>query len=275
MKHSSCAAGRRDNTHQLSTLTLDNITLGESVEWCAMVNRFVDKLNGFSQLGPEEITALGQATSHPRKVSTRTDLIREGDRPGPVFVILEGWACRYKVLPNGTRQVLAYLMPGDCCDLHIGLLAEMDHSIQTITSATVCTIERDLMDSLMDRHRGIAKAMYIAQLVDEGTMRAWITSMGRRSSLERVAHLMCELYLRARNIGLISGSQLALPLSQLLLADSLGMTPVHLNRVLKVLRESGAMTISRGLLNIEDPIKLTRIAGFDENYLHRRLRAAA
>lgn len=240
-----------------------------------MRNRFIDKLNGFSPLSAEEIAALADATSNSRKVAVRTDLIREGDRPGPVFVILDGWACRYKILPNGMRQVLAYLMPGDCCDLHIGLLAEMDHSIMAITPAVVVTVERLAMDAILDRHRGIAKAMYVAQLVDEGTMRAWITSMGRRTSVERVAHLMCELYLRARNIGLISGPDLALPLSQLLLADSLGMTPVHLNRVLKVLRASGAMVIARGTLQIKDPYKLIQIAGFDDNYLHRRLRQAA
>ncbi|MGF7151920.1 CRP-like cAMP-binding protein [Sphingomonas zeicaulis] len=191
-----------------------------------------------------------------------------------MFVVLDGWACRYKILPNGTRQVLAYLMPGDSCDLHIGLLAEMDHSIQTITPAVVSTIERGVMDELMARHPGIAKAMYVAQLIDEGTMRAWITSMGRRASIERVAHLMCELYLRARNIGLTSEPQLTLPLSQLMLADSLGMTPVHLNRVLKELRLSGAMQLERGRLLISDPNRLTQIAGFDENYLHRRLRRA-
>ena len=112
--------------------------------------------------------------------------------------------------------------------------------------------------------------MYIAQLIDEGTMRAWITSMGRRASIERVAHLMCELYLRARNIGLTS-DPLTLPLSQLLLADSLGMTPVHLNRVLKELRCAGAMSLQRGSLTIQDASKLVQIAGFDENYLHRRL----
>lgn len=240
-----------------------------------MGNRFIDKLQGFSQLSADETAALTAATSRPRKVPTRTDLIREGDQPGPVFVILDGWACRYKILPNGTRQVLAYLMPGDSCDLHIGLLAEMDHSIQVITPASVVTIERQLMDELMDKHRGIARAMYIGQLIDEGTMRAWITSMGRRSSAERVAHLMCELYLRARSIGLITGTSLALPLSQILLADSLGMTPIHLNRVLKILRESGAMRIARGVLHIEDPDKLVHIAGFDENYLHRRMRRAA
>lgn len=238
-------------------------------------NRFIQKLRGFCPLTETEIADLVAATARPRKYAARHDLIREGDRPGPVFVVLEGWACRYKILPSGTRQVLAYLMPGDSCDLHIGLLAEMDHSIQTITPATVATVERGMMDAMLDHHRGIARAMYIGQLIDEGTMRAWITSMGRRTSIERVAHLMCELYLRARNIGLTSETSFKLPLSQLLLADSLGMTPVHLNRVLKELRQTGAMTLARGSLLITDPGKLVRIAGFDENYLHRRLRLAA
>lgn len=240
-----------------------------------MANRFIDKLRGYGPLSAEDVDALARATARSRKIAARKDLIREGDRPGPVFVILDGWACRYKILPSGTRQVLAYLMPGDSCDLHVGLLAEMDHGIQTITPALVATIDRGDMDALLERHRAIEKAMYVAQLVDEGTMRAWITSMGRRASIERVAHLMCELYLRARNIGLAPDTEFALPLSQLLLADSLGMTPVHLNRVLKELRLSGAMTLRRGSLLITDPSKLIQIAGFDENYLHRRLRPAA
>ena len=240
-----------------------------------MANRFIEKLRSLVPLDDGDQAILAKATAKSRNVPTRRDLIREGDRPGPVFVMLEGWACRYKILPNGTRQVLAYLMPGDSCDLHIGLLAEMDHNIQTITPARVATIERGEMDEIIDRHPGIAKALYIAQLIDEGTMRAWITSMGRRTSIERVAHLMCELYLRARNIGLTAETELELPLSQLLLADSLGMTPVHLNRVLKQLRLSGAMNLKRGSLVIVDPLLLTEIAGFDENYLHRRLRLVA
>jgi CRP-like cAMP-binding protein len=127
----------------------------------------------------------------------------------------------------------------------------------------------------MKQHQGIANIMYISQLADEGIMRAWITSMGRRASVERVAHLMCELYIRARSVGLTDKPEFALPFSQALLADSLGMTPIHLNRVLKELRASDAMTLTRGNLLITDPHKLMRIAGFDENYLHRRLRKAA
>jgi CRP-like cAMP-binding protein len=239
-----------------------------------MGNRFVEKLCGFTRLSPGEINALTEATATARPYPAKHDLIREGDRPGPLLVVLEGWACRYKILPNGSRQILAYMMPGDSCDLHAGLLAEMDHSIQTVTAAVVATVEREAMDDLFGQYRGIARALYLSQLVDDGTMRAWITSMGRRASIERVAHLMCELYLRALNIGLTLEPPFALPLSQAMLADSLGMTPVHLNRVLKELRGSGAMTLRRGSLIIEDPDRLIRIAGFDENYLHRRMRSA-
>lgn len=237
-----------------------------------MTNQFARKLKSFADLASIEVAAIEQATSHPRRFAARQDLIREGDRPGPVFVMLDGWAFRYKILPNGSRQVMALLMPGDACDLHIGMLAEMDHSIQTATPARVAMIARGEMDRLMGAHPGIARAMYMAQLTDEGTLRAWIVSMGRRNSLERVAHLMCELYLRARWIGLVENTEFALPLSQVLLADALGMTPVHINRVLRQLRLTGAMTLKRGSLTIMDPVKLVQIAGFDENYLHRRIR---
>lgn len=237
-----------------------------------MLNRFVTKLSAFAHLEAADVNMLAALTARPRKIASRRDLIREGDCPGPMFVMLEGWACRYKILPSGTRQILAFLMPGDSCDLHVGLLAEMDHCIQTITASLVATIERAALDQLMDRHPRIAKALYVSQLVDEGTLRAWITSMGRRSSTERVAHLTCELYIRARNIGLPVDPRFVLPLSQLLLADALGMTPVHLNRVLKDLREAGVLRLGHGQVEIVSMSKLVEIAGFDETYLHRRLR---
>ena len=240
-----------------------------------MDNSFVRKLRSLAQLTADDVRAIEAAMPTRRKYAAKQDLIREGDRPGPVFVVLEGWACRYKILPNGSRQILGFLMPGDSCDLHIHVPAEMDHGIQTVTAAVVATIEGAQMDALMEARPAVAKAMYAAQLIDEGLMRAWITSMGRRASIERVAHLLCELYLRARNIGLTQDDQLTLPLSQVMLADSLGMTPVHLNRVLKELREQGAVTLERGSLRLQDPALLAVIAGFDENYLHRRLRKAA
>lgn len=239
-----------------------------------MVNRFVQKLQGFAELTAPENAALEAVTARPLRMAAKQDLIREGDQPGPVFVMIEGWAYRYKILPNGLRQVMAFLMPGDACDLHVGMLAEMDHGIQMLTSGRVAMISRGDMDRMMREHSEITRAMYVAQLTDEATLRAWIISMGRRTSLERVAHLMCELYARARWIGLVHDAEFTLPASQIVLADALGMTAVHINRVLKELRLTGAMTLRRGSVHIQDPQKLAKIAGFDENYLHRRFRLA-
>lgn len=240
-----------------------------------MPNRFVEKLQCYAQLSSEDIALAERITANARKVAARQDLIREGDRPGPVFVMLEGWACRYKILPEGGRQIVAFLMPGDTCDMHVAVLAQMDHSIQTLSTSRVAMISRAEMHELVTTRAKIAHALWSTQLVDESTMRAWIVSMGRRDSEARVAHLMCELYLRARNIGLIHGNTLEMPLSQVVLADALGMTPVHINRILRRLRLAKLMEFSRGKLTILDPQGLVKAAGFDETYLHSRLRQAA
>ena len=237
-----------------------------------MINAFVRKLSGLADLTEGDVGTLIASTSQVRQFAARRDLIREGDRPGPVFVVLSGWACRYKILPSGSRQVTSFMLPGDSCDLHIGILDEMDHSIQTITKASIATIPRAVMEDMLDRSPAIGRALYAAQLIDEATLRAWIVSMGRRSSLERVAHLMCELYLRLQGLTGMVSTSVELPVSQLLLADALGMTPVHINRVLRGLREAGVMEISRRSLRITDPAGLVQVAGFDENYLHRRLK---
>lgn len=233
-----------------------------------MTNYFVQKLKNLAELSPADTAAIAELTSHPREYVSKQDMIREGDEPGPVFVILKGWACRYKILPSGTRQIMAFLLPGDACDLHVGMLAQMDHNLQALTPCAVALIAGEKMEALLDNHPAVARAMYKSQLIDEGILRAWIVSMGRRNSTERVAHLMCELYLRSFSIN--STDDIAFPISQIVLADALGMTPVHVNRILKELREAGAMTLKRGHLTITDPLKLVQIAGFDENYLHRR-----
>jgi len=233
-----------------------------------MPNHFVQKLKNLAELNSADTDAIIALTSHSRQYSSKQDMIREGDRPGPVFVILKGWACRYKILPSGTRQIMAFLLPGDACDLHVGILTEMDHNHQALTPCEVALIPGDRMEALLEDHPAIARAMYKSQLIDEGILRAWIVSMGRRSSVERVAHLMCELYLRSCSIN--STNEVAFPISQIVLADALGMTPLHVNRTLKELRVRGAMSLQRGNLLVSDPLKLVEIAGFDENYLHRR-----
>jgi CRP-like cAMP-binding protein len=240
-----------------------------------MANAFVEKLCGYAPLAGSDQALLAGACDGARQVPARYDLICEGDKPGPVFVILEGWACRYKLLPEGGRQIMAFLMPGDFCDMHVAVLDEMDHSIATLTEARVAMVPRPQMEQLIDASAALTHAFWRSQLVDEGTLRAWIVSMGRRGSVERVAHLMCEIYVRARNIGRADELLLEFPLTQVVLADALGLTPVHVNRVLRKLRLDGIMEIGRGKLAIADPERLARVAGFDANYLHRRLKHAA
>ena len=235
-----------------------------------MTNAFIRKLCGHAPLSLDDIELLETACGAQRRVVAHEDLILEGDKPGPVFVILEGWACRYKLLPEGTRQITSFLMPGDCCDLHASVLERMEHSIATLTTARVAMVPRYRMEELIFTRPAVTRAFWWTQLVDEDTLRAWIVSMGRRDSLQRVAHLMCELYVRARNIGLTVGDSFELPLTQTVLGDALGLTPVHVNRVLRKLRLQGVMSLSGGALVVSDICALAAVAGFDDTYLHRR-----
>jgi CRP-like cAMP-binding protein len=130
------------------------------------------------------------------------------------------------------------------------------------------------MERLIKTRPAITRAFWWTPLLDEDTLRAWIVSMGRRNGLQRVAHLICELYVRARNIGLTDGDRVELPLTQTVSGDALGLTPIHVNRVLRKLRLSGVMILGGGNLVIADIAKLAVVAGFDDNYLHRRLSVA-
>ncbi len=240
-----------------------------------MPNALARKLTGYAALSSDELTLLDNSCGPVRSVPAGHDLIREGDRPGPVFVVLEGWACRYKLLPDGNRQITAFLMPGDFCDLHVGELEEMDHNIGTVTPCRITTISGGRMDALLAATGTLARAFWRAQLIDEGVLRAWIVSMGRRDSLERIAHLMLELYTRMRNVGLTGDGTCEIPLTQPVLADALGLTPVHVNRVLRELRERNVMALGASTLTILDTAELVRVAGFDANYLHRRIAKGA
>lgn len=237
-----------------------------------MANAFVEKLRGYAPIQAADQALLEEACRRSRKFPANYDLILEGDIPGPVFVILSGWACRYKILPGGSRQIISFLMPGDFCDMHVAVLAHMDHSIATLTEAQVVTIPREEMEALVEVRPNLAKAFWWTQLVDEGVLRATIVSMGRRTSLERVAHLLCELCFRMRNIGIATKDSFLMPFTQIVLADAVGLTPVHVNRLIGRLRILGALDVGVGTLIIADITLLAQIAGFDDNYLHRRLR---
>lgn len=231
-------------------------------------NPLLLKLSSFADLGASDREWIEQLGQHARRYRAGEKLIREGDRPERVFLLLEGWGYRYKLTAEGQRQIMAYLLPGDLCDVHIFILKEMDHSIGLLTDALVAEIPKDVVLAAIRDRPAISEALLWATLVDEGTLREWIVNLGQRPALERIAHLFCELWVRLRQVGLVTGNLFTLPLTQEELGDTVGLTSVHTNRTLRRLREDRLIEI-RGkqlaILNIEE---LKRVAGFTSNYLH-------
>ena len=240
---------------------------------CGGGSPLVTKLGAIVPLGDEDRALLAQLCANSRDMSARRNVIREGERPDHVHLIVDGWAARYKLLPDGTRQITAFLIPGDFCDLHVTILGEMDHSIITLTRAKVAYISRSQMEALTERP-GLVKAFWWATLVDEAVLRAWIVNVGRRDAFEAIGHLICELYVRMKNIGLADDHCFELPLTQEELGDALGLTSVHVNRVLQRMRSDALITFKAGLLTILDYRRLETASGFNSNYLHIAERAS-
>ena len=229
----------------------------------------IRKLGRFVPLNDEEREALRQLARTARRLSRGTDLISEGDKPVSVFLLLEGWAYRYKSMVDGGRQIMAYLLPGDLCDVQIFLFEEMDHSIGLLSDALVAKIPAAEMLELMDRFPRIERALMWATLVDEATLREWLLNVGQRDALQRLAHLFCELCVRLSVVKLVDETDtFALPLTQAEMADTTGMTTVHVNRSLQRLRQDGLIVSKDGKLTILDFDRLAHIAGFNATYLH-------
>ena len=232
-----------------------------------MTNPLTRKLEAFGRLPDADRRLLDVIAGQAKDVAAREDLIREGDDPRDVQLILEGFACRYKLLPDGGRQITAFLIPGDFCDLHVFILKAMDHSIATMSPCRVVAIPREKILELTERP-AIARALWWAALVDEAILREWLVSLGARPADQRVAHLLCELLMRLRTVGLVNGDSYELPITQHDLADTMGLTHVHVNRVLQRLRAEGAITLKSKRLVIEDVERLMAFCGFDGSYLH-------
>ena len=232
-----------------------------------MANPLTRKLEAFAPLPEADRRLIDDICRNPRDVGPREDLIREGDDPRDVQLILEGFACRYKLLSDGRRQITAYLIPGDFCDLHVFILKAMDHSIATLSPCRVVAIPRHRVLELTERP-AIARALWWASLVDEAVLRAWLVGIGARGADERIAHLLCELLMRLRTVGLATDGAFELPITQAELADTVGLTHIHVNRILQRLRADGSITLKGKQLVILNVDKLMAFSGFDVNYLH-------
>ena len=214
-----------------------------------MPNALIRKLRHAGCLAHEDEAVLLRACANARDVAARQDLTCEGDRPENVHLVLQGIACRYKVLPKGRRQITALLVPGDFCDLHVAILERMDHSIATVTPCTVARLPRATIEELTAGYPRIARALWWATLVDEAILRAWLVNMGQRQADRQMAHLFCELEARLGAVGLVEraggAATFAMPLRQADVADLLGMTDVHVNRSLKELRAAGHIVLQQ------------------------------
>ena len=227
------------------------------------------RLEAFTKLSQDDAAGVDRLTQGAvREVRPRRDLIREGDSPRSVYLILEGWACRYKTLPDGRRQIVAFLIPGDIFDLNIYILKEMDHSVAAITALKVVEIGRDEVENVLRDHPRVTQALWWDGLVEASIQREWTLNVGQRTALERVSHLLCEMFLRLQVVGMTDGNSCDFPLTQVDLADATGLTAVHVNRTLQELRKQGLIELQSRSLTIPDMNALQDAGLFNRNYLH-------
>lgn len=226
------------------------------------------KLEAFTKLSADDRMALAQASRNLRFVDARRDLVSEGDKPRFVHLILDGWACRYKQLPDGKRQIVGLFVPGDFCDLNVYILKYMDHSIGAITRLKVAMISPDEMVALTAERPRVTQALWWHELVAAAVQREWTLNVGQRSAYERLAHLLIELYIRLQVVGRADNGRCDFPLTQNDLADATGLTAVHVNRTLQELRRDGLIELDRKQLQILDLERMMDIAMFNPNYLH-------
>ncbi|MBE9603586.1 Crp/Fnr family transcriptional regulator [Acetobacteraceae bacterium H6797] len=227
------------------------------------------KLEQFIKLSSEDRSVLYRLSGERvRRFGAREDVIREGDAPKDVYLLLSGWACRYKQLEDGRRQIVAFFLPGDLCDLNIYILKEMDHSVGTLTPATFAEITRSTLEEVVLNHPRVAQGLWWETLVNIAIQREWTVNLGQRSAFERMAHLLCELYIRLRAVGLTKDGGCELPFTQVDLADAMGLSPVHVNRTLQELRGAGLIVLRDKWLEIPDLDAIKNAAMFNPNYLH-------
>lgn len=232
------------------------------------IQLLIRKLEMFAELSDEEKRALQGAVGATRSYGAHEDVMREGDMGNGVPVVLSGFACRHKMLPDGRRQVIGYFLPGDMCDARVFILKRMDHTITTLSPTTTCMLPREAILDLTSRYPRVTRAFWWNTLVEEATVRQWLVNIGQRTAMERLAHLFCEIHVRLQAVGLATPSGCELPVTQSELADTVALSAVHVNRTLKELRRVGLISIGGKSLTIHDHQGLRSLAMFDPSYLH-------
>lgn len=223
------------------------------------------KLNTFVRLSERELECLTDLQSMSVHLQQGKELISQGDKRHDAFILQSGWGCSFKLLPNGTRQIITFAIPGDCVGLRSVLLRTADHSFSALTDAVVSRVAVSQMMSTFAEFPHLGAAILWATSRDEAVVVEHLASLGRRDALERTAHFFLELQDRLRLVGLATNSEFACPLSQYLLADALGLSAIHVNRVLRQLRERELLTFHDHIVVLHDVEGLKALAGYEQS----------
>jgi len=226
-------------------------------------------LSRFMPLDAEDRAALALLEiGLPCSSPGRSDIAREGENPTVIRLLVSGWACRYKDLPDGRRQIVGFFLPGDFCDLNVYILRELDHSIGALTAVRYYEIQPERFEEVIDERPRLLRALLWHEMVASGIQREWLLSIGQRSPVERLAHLFVELFYRLRAVGLTQGHGFEFPITQHNLAEANGLSLVHVNRTLQEMRREGLIELADRHLRILDFERLKQTAMFNRNYLH-------
>ena len=216
----------------------------------------------------EEEEVLRASVAEIREHPPGRTIIRSGTTLSASTLLVDGIVCRYKDLADGQRQIMELHIAGDFVDLHGFMLKRLDHNIGTMTPVRVALVPHDALRGITETHPHLGRMLWFSTLLDAAIHREKILSIGRRSAVARIAHIFCELLIRLKLVGLADETGYALPLTQADLADVTGLTSVHVNRMLKKLRDDKMLTFRGGRVTIGDWEGLQRVAEFDPTYLH-------
>jgi len=231
-------------------------------------NILIRKLRSISPLAEDEKRCLATLQFTTRSVAADQDVVREGDRPSECCLVVEGFVCRYKLTDEGRRQIFSFHLPGDIPDLQSLHLKVMDHSLMTLAPSKLAFIPHESVAAVMHRCPRVADVFWRDTLIDGAVFREWMLGIGRRTASTRIAHVLCEVLVRMRAVGLADGHRCELPVTQSELGDALGLSTVHVNRSLQELRGKGLITLRGSVLTVEDWEGLEKAGEFDPLYLH-------
>ena len=227
----------------------------------------VAKLSQFAPLSDQDVGVIEAMCQREERFRAGANIVIEGETPRSAFVVTRGMACRYRLMPDGRRQILTILIPGDFFDLHGFLLKAMDHSIATIGPTRIAAIGRETVMDIVLNHPRISAALWWSAMQEAAMLRERIVALGRRSARGRLAYFLCELVWRQRAISRAENHSIRLPFTQADLADTLGLTSVHVNRVLQGFRRDNLITLERGRLTLHNVEGLQAISGLTPAYL--------